>query len=165
MLILNQTCKRPKNSLILVINFCSASHTHLIYMYVHTKSEHPSINVLLALYMTQYAISSLRYAHITMIVCHLLASSCLVVSTTFSRPLLFILFHCSHSPREGFTVLYFNTRQPVEVYLHIHNCCDQHDQDNYGYNIGVFIPVSALLMHSRQPYLLILPVFISHIVK
>jgi len=73
MLILNQTCKRLKNSLILVINFCSASHTHLIYMYVHTKSEHPSINVLLALYMTQYAISSLRYAHITMIVCHLLA--------------------------------------------------------------------------------------------
>ena len=66
MLILNQTCKRPKNSLLLVINFCSASHTHLIYMYVHTKSEHPSINVLLALYMTQYA-------HITMIVCHLLA--------------------------------------------------------------------------------------------
>ena len=59
-------------------------------------------------------------------------------------------------------MLYFNKRQPVEVYLHIHNCCDQHDQDYYGYNIGVFIPVSALLMHSRQPYLLISQFFFAH---
>ena len=51
-------------------------------------------------------------------------------------------------------MLYFNTRQPVEVYLHIHNCCDLTDtyQDYYGY-IGLFIPVAALLMYSRQPHL------------
>ena len=47
-------------------------------------------------------------------------------------------------------MLYFNKRQPVEVYLHIHNCCDQHDQDYYGYNIGVFIPVSALLIFAHS---------------
>ncbi len=31
-----------------------------------------------------------------------------------------------------------------------------------GINIGVFIPVSALLMHSRQPYLLISQFFFVH---
>ena len=59
-------------------------------------------------------------------------------------------------------MLYFNKRQPVEVYLHIHNCCDQHDQDYYVYNIGAFIPVSALLMHSQQPYLHISLFFSAH---